>query len=88
MGLYHDGHSNGNVKTNGVLLTANSQFSSENMFVAIVVYSLHCRHRRRSSVNFRRGTKILPEKYVLRISKMSEFYMILVGKIINLPEFL
>jgi len=30
----------------------------------------------------------LPEKYVLKISKIPEFYMILVRKIIKMPEFL
>jgi len=44
-------------------------------------------HRCRRSVNFR-GTKFLPEKYVLIISKMSEFYKILARKIIKIPEFL
>jgi len=34
------------------------------------------------------GTKFLPEKYVSKISKMSEFYMILARKIIKIPEFL
>jgi len=34
------------------------------------------------------GTKLLPEKCVLKISKMPEFYMILAGKIIKIPEFL
>ena len=34
------------------------------------------------------GTKFLPEKYVLKISKMPEFYMILARKIIKIPEFL
>jgi len=34
------------------------------------------------------GTKFLPEKYVLKISKMPEFYKILARKIINIPEFL
>jgi len=34
------------------------------------------------------GTKFLPEKYVLKISKMPEFYMILAGKIIKISEFL
>jgi len=47
-----------------------------------------CSHRRRSSVKFRRGgTKFLPEKYVLKISKMPEFYMILARKIIKIPNF-
>jgi len=41
-------------------------------------------HRRRSSVNF----IFLTEKYVLKISKMPEFYMILARKIIKIPEFL
>jgi len=31
------------------------------------------------------GTKLLPEKYVLKISKMPEFYMILARKIIKIP---
>jgi len=45
-------------------------------------------HRRRSSVNFRGGgTKFLPEKYVLKICKVPEFYMILARKIIKIPEF-
>ena len=35
-----------------------------------------------------RGTKFLPEKNVLKISKMPEFYMILARKIIRIPEFL
>ena len=44
-------------------------------------------HRRSSSVNFRGGgTEFLPEKYVLRISKMPEFYMILARKVIKIPE--
>jgi len=30
----------------------------------------------------------LPEKYVLKISKMPQFYMILALKIIKIPEFL
>jgi len=30
----------------------------------------------------------LPEKYVLKISKMPEFYKILARKIIKIPEFL
>jgi len=34
------------------------------------------------------GTKFLPEKYVLKISKMPEFYTILARKIIKIPEFL
>jgi len=34
------------------------------------------------------GTKFLLEKYVLKISKMPEFYMILARKIIKIPEFL
>jgi len=34
------------------------------------------------------GTKFFPEKYVLKISKMSEFYMIVARKIIKIPEFL
>jgi len=34
------------------------------------------------------GTQFLPEKYVLKISKMSEFYMILARKNIKIPEFL
>jgi len=42
-------------------------------------------HRRRSSVNFR-GHKIFARKYVLQISKMPEFYMILARKIWYLPE--
>jgi len=33
------------------------------------------------------GTKFLPEKYILKISKMPEFYMILARKIIKVPEF-
>jgi len=46
-------------------------------------------HRHRSSVNFRGGgTKFLPEKYVSKISKMPEFYMILARKIITIPKFL
>jgi len=44
-------------------------------------------HRRRSSVNFG-GTKFLPEKYVWKINKLPEFYMILARKIIKMPEFL
>jgi len=48
----------------------------------------HYFHRRSSSVNFRGGTKFLPEKYLLKISKMPEFYMILARKIIKMPEFL
>ena len=43
-------------------------------------------HRRRSSVNFR-AHDILPEKYVWKINKMPEFYMILVRKNIKIPEF-
>jgi len=31
------------------------------------------------------GHKILPEKYVLKIRKMPEFYMILARKIIKIP---
>ena len=31
------------------------------------------------------GTKFLPEKYVLKISKMPEFYIILARKIIKIP---
>jgi len=42
----------------------------------------------RSSVNFRGGTKFLPEKYVLKISKMPEFYMILARKIIKISDVL
>jgi len=38
--------------------------------------------RRRSSVNFR-GQDILPEKYVCKNNKVSEFYMILARKIIT-----
>jgi len=34
------------------------------------------------------GTKFLPEKYVLKISKLPEFYMILAQKIIKIPDFL
>jgi len=34
------------------------------------------------------GTKFLPEKYVLKISQMPEFYMSLAQKIIKIPEFL
>jgi len=34
-----------------------------------------------------RGTKFLSEKYVLKISKMPEFYMILARKIYKIPEF-
>ena len=34
------------------------------------------------------GTTFLPEKYVLKISKMPEFYMILARKSIKIPEFL
>jgi len=34
------------------------------------------------------GTKFLPEKYVLKISKMPEFYMILARKNYKIPEFL
>jgi len=45
-------------------------------------------HRHRSSVNFRGGTKFFPEKYVLKISKIPKFYMILAQKIIKIPEFL
>jgi len=30
----------------------------------------------------------LPEKYVLKISKVLEYYMILARKIIKIPEFL
>jgi len=47
-------------------------------------------HRRRSSVNFKGGggTKFLPEKYVLKISKMPEFYVILARKIIKITELL
>ena len=45
-------------------------------------------HRRRNSVNFRGGYKIFARKYVLKISKMSEFYMILARKIIIISEFL
>jgi len=44
-------------------------------------------HRRRSSVNFR-GDTFFARKYVLKISKMPEFYMILARKIIKIPEFL
>jgi len=44
-------------------------------------------HRRRSSVNFT-GAQFLPEKHVLKTSKMPEFYMILARKIINISEFL
>ena len=45
-------------------------------------------YRRRSSVNFRRGTTFLHEKYVWNIIKMPEFYMILARKIIKISEFL
>ena len=31
------------------------------------------------------GTKFLPENYVLKISKMPEFYIILAQKIIKIP---
>jgi len=34
------------------------------------------------------GTKFLPEKYILKISKMPELYMTLARKIIKIPEFL
>ena len=34
------------------------------------------------------GHNILPEKYVLKIGKMPEFYMLLARKIIKIPEFL
>ena len=34
------------------------------------------------------GTTFLPEKYVWKINKMPEFYMILARKIITIPEFL
>jgi len=43
-------------------------------------------HRRRSSVNFR-GKTFLPEKYVLKINKLPEFYMILAGIINKILEF-
>ena len=43
-------------------------------------------HRRWSSVNFR-GKDILPEKYVWKINKMPEFYMILSWKLTNYPNF-
>jgi len=45
-------------------------------------------HRRKSLVNFRGGTKFLPEKFLLKISKMPEFYKILARKISKIPEFL
>jgi len=35
-----------------------------------------------------RGTLFLPETYVLKISKMPEFYMIPAREIIKIPEFL
>jgi len=41
------------------------------------------RHRRRSSVNLG-GKTFLPEKFVRKINKMPEFYMILARK---MPEF-
>ena len=45
-------------------------------------------HRRcRSSVNCR-GHAIFAWKYVWKINKMTEFYMILARKIIKIPEFL
>jgi len=34
------------------------------------------------------GTKFFPEKYVLKISKMPKFYMILARKKYKIPEFL
>jgi len=34
------------------------------------------------------GTQFLPEIYVLKISKMPEFYIILARKIIKIPEFI
>jgi len=34
------------------------------------------------------GHQIFTRKYVLKISKMAEFYMILARKIIKIPEFL
>ena len=34
------------------------------------------------------GTKFLPEKYVLKISKMLEFYTLLAQKIVKISEFL
>jgi len=45
-------------------------------------------HRRRSSVNFRRARHFCPKKYVWKIYKMPEFYIILARKIIKIPEFL
>jgi len=44
-------------------------------------------HRRRSSVNFRGGAQNFCLKYMLNISKMPKFYMILAPKIIKIPEF-
>ena len=45
------------------------------------------RHRRGSSVNFRGARHFCPKKYVWKIDKMPEFYMILAGKIIKIREF-
>jgi len=40
------------------------------------------------AVNVKGGTKFLPDKYVLKISKMPELYMILARTYIKIPEFL
>ena len=56
-------------------------------FTVCIRSTMQRQHRRRNSLNLR-GHDILSENYVWKINKLPEFYMILVRKIIKIPEFL
>ena len=62
-------------------------FSLSLPLLFLSIPSLIHRPRRRSSASFR-GHDILARKYVSKINKMPEFYMIPARKIIKIPEFL
>ena len=53
----------------------------------ICIQCLTADRRRRSSVNLRAAQHFLREKYVWKINKMPDFYVILARKISKMPEF-